>query len=53
MWGRAEGQVCANPGARTSIGASGIYYYYYYYYYNIVQGKSSCWIKIGLHTEIS
>ena len=26
MGGRAEGLACANPGARTPIGASGIFY---------------------------
>ena len=26
MGGRAEGQACADPGARTPIGASGIYF---------------------------
>jgi hypothetical protein len=29
MEGRAEGLACADPGARTPIGASGIYLFYW------------------------
>ena len=35
MGGRAEGLACADPGARTPIGASGNYYYYYLFSVNI------------------
>jgi hypothetical protein len=31
MGGRAEGLACADPGARTPIGASGNYIYCYYF----------------------
>ena len=32
MGGRAEGLACADPGARTPIGASGNYQYYRFYH---------------------
>ena len=41
MGGRAEGLACADPGARTHIGASGILHI------------SSSWVKIRLHTKVA
>jgi hypothetical protein len=31
MGGRAEGLACADPGARTPIGASGNFFFFYLY----------------------
>ena len=33
MWGRAEGFVCADPGSRTPIGASGNYHFQSLYFH--------------------
>ena len=42
MEGWAEGKAGTDPGARTPIGASGIYYYFYIYF----GGGSQSWKKL-------
>ena len=40
MGGRAEGLACADPGARTPIGASGILYYLFYLFCSFIEESS-------------